>query len=367
MPLSPRLSLYIGRQFLGVLLATLVIIMALILLFDTIELLRRSASKPDATLGVVLQAALLKLPNMVHKVLPFIVMIGAMFTFWRLTRHHELTVMRACGISIWQVLAPVVLVVLALGVFNVTVFNPFAAATYSRYERLENAELTAGSGPMSLTGGGLWLREDHRGGRAVIHAGDVWQEDMQLQLRHASIFLLNGDNRFRKRIEAKRGRLHDGTIRLQGVTEYAPGTPAQKRDSMRLSTSLTLSRIQENYASPATVSFWDLPGFIRFFEEAGFSAHRHRLHLQRLIASPFLLCAMTVVGAIFFVGLSARRGGLLWRTVGGITAGFVVYFFSQIVEALGLSATLPVWLAAWSTPAVTAMLAAATLFHLEDG
>jgi lipopolysaccharide export system permease protein len=53
--------------------------------------------------------------------------------------------------------------------------------------------------------------------------------------------------------------------------------------------------------------------------------------------------------------------------VGGVVSGFVFYFFSKAVYALGLSGTLPAVLAAWTPAMVTGLVGAAALFHLEDG
>jgi lipopolysaccharide export system permease protein len=53
--------------------------------------------------------------------------------------------------------------------------------------------------------------------------------------------------------------------------------------------------------------------------------------------------------------------------VAGVAAGFALYFFSDVVFALGLSATIPVSLAAWTPAGVSCLLGASLLLHLEDG
>ena len=47
------LSIYIARQFAGAVVGMLLALSGLVALFDFIELLRRSTSKPDATFAVV--------------------------------------------------------------------------------------------------------------------------------------------------------------------------------------------------------------------------------------------------------------------------------------------------------------------------
>ena len=51
----------------------------------------------------------------------------------------------------------------------------------------------------------------------------------------------------------------------------------------------------------------------------------------------------------------------------GVMTGFLLYFLSNFVFALGLSGKIPVVMAAW-TPTIVSLLAGfALLFHLEDG
>ena len=58
MRLSAILSVYIGRQFLMSFLALLLVFLGLIFVFDTVELLRRTASRPEVTFDIDVQMAL---------------------------------------------------------------------------------------------------------------------------------------------------------------------------------------------------------------------------------------------------------------------------------------------------------------------
>ena len=53
--------------------------------------------------------------------------------------------------------------------------------------------------------------------------------------------------------------------------------------------------------------------------------------------------------------------------IGGVISGFLLYFLSDIVFALGLSAKLPVRSAAWTPTGVSLIFGASMLLHLEDG
>jgi len=70
------LSIYISRQFLGAVLGMLLALAGLVVMFDFIELLRRSATKPDATFGLVSEIAALRLPYIAMQILPFAILLG---------------------------------------------------------------------------------------------------------------------------------------------------------------------------------------------------------------------------------------------------------------------------------------------------
>lgn len=362
------LSGYIARHFVMALLATLIVIMGLIFLLDFIELMRRAAGEPGVDIPALLTMALLKLPHMVHQVLPFAVLIGGMVAMWRLTRSQELVVMRAAGVSIWQFLAPAMLVVGAVGVVNVTIVNPLSATLYKNYERLEDTLILQQRGSFDISESGMWLREPRDDeGHTVVHATHVRQDGYRLDMRDLTFIFVDEGERFAKRIDARLGSLQDGRFLLRDVWIMEPGQPSEHADTLTLPTTLTLGRVQENFASPETLSFWELPHFIAFFESAGFSAQPHRLYWHSLLASPVLLCAMVLMAAVFSVSPNQRSGRGFLRVVGGVGAGFLLYFFSRLTLALGLSSTLPLWLAAWSPTLVTVLLGTATLLHLEDG
>ena len=153
------LSVYVSRQFLISFGTIFCIFLLLIFLIDTVELLRRSTSKTDITFGHVLQMAIYRLPFMGQETSTFAILFGGMIAFWRLTRSRELVIARAAGISAWQVLLPLLLLAMFLGILQISVLNPLASATLTRYKSLEAIHLKGNKNLLELSGGGLWLRQ----------------------------------------------------------------------------------------------------------------------------------------------------------------------------------------------------------------
>lgn len=363
MRLSPVLSWYFGRQFLAGLLGVFVLMALMLYLFDAVELMRRASGKSEATPGIVMRMAAYQLAGLALKLLPFATLFGAMWTFSRLSRGNELVVARGLGVSVWQFMMPALLLSLLAGMLAVGVLNPIAAVLTSRYEHME-AKYLRGRDNLLVAPNGLWLRQADEDGQAVITARAVSGPGLELQ--QVIVFLYRGNDRFVARLDAATARLEDGAWAFQDALITGPDRAAEHHATYRLPTSLTLNRIQEGFASPASMSFWALPGFIQVLEQAGFSALRHRLHWHALLSVPVLLCAMVLIAAPFSLRF-ARRGGTGLLIAGGALTGFGLYVASDVVLAFGLSGALPALLAAWTPALISVALGLALLLHLEDG
>ncbi len=364
------LSIYITRQFALWVSVMLLALCGLVSLFDFLELLRRSASKPDATFGLVAEIAALRLPYIAMQILPFAVLLGGMLCFWRLTRSSELIVARAAGVSAWEFLAAPTLCALMFGAIATTIGSPLSSVMLGRAETLDSTYLRTGGGPLALNGGQLWLRQsDHMlvpQGVAIIHAHRVQLHGRQLTAQDVSVFRLDANDRLLARIEARQAVLVSGNWELENARSIRPEQTPEEPQSIDLPTDLTVTRVQDSFASPDTLSVWALPDFISLLDRSGFSSIRHRLHFQALLALPLLSATMALVGAGFSMR-PARRGGVARMIGGGVAAGFMLFLVSKVAEEFGQSGALPVALAAWAPTAAGLMMAVALLLHMEDG
>jgi lipopolysaccharide export system permease protein len=211
----------------------------------------------------------------------------------------------------------------------------------------------------------LWLRQGDEKQQSVIHALRVTEQGQHLE--DVIVFLYGANDHFVGRIDAMSGQLQDHAWLLSNAfVSDTNGSSPVHHASYRLATTLTPERIQESFASPDTLSFWDLPGFIRAAQAAGFSAVRYQLYLYTLYALPALFAAMVFMAASFSVRLS-REGGVAKVILFSAACGFAVYFFSDLTRVLGQSGAVPVLLAA-TAPAIAAILIGMTLlFNQEDG
>ena len=260
---------YIVGQFFVWCSSVFLAMLLIVFLLDYIELIRRGGSRPEATLLVLLEMAALKQPHMAQQIMPFAILFGTMMAFWRMTRMNELVVARAAGVSVWQFLAPPLAGSIFVGVVTVTIFNPIASILQSRYEALESRILRGSGDQLSLSRSGLWLRQsENDGNNSVVHAERLLPKHPELE----DVMILSFDDmQLVGRIDAKRAVLRSGKLGGNRRHPLDAGQAAGAFQAVVVPTNLTATKIQESFASPETMSFWELPGFIQLLESSGFA------------------------------------------------------------------------------------------------
>jgi lipopolysaccharide export system permease protein len=374
MTLARTLTFYVSRRFAAMTLAMLAALAGLVALFDLIELLRRAATRQDATFAIVAEIAALRLPFVAMQILPFAILLGGIIAFWRLTRSSELVVARAAGVSAWGFLAGPVMVAVLLGAAAPTAISPLSAAMFARAERLDQQFLRNVGGVSALAGGRLWLRQSDAAldprGVAILSGRPVAPRDLRpgeaFRLDGVTLWRLSAEDRPLARVEAREALLRPGRWVLSDAIVFGQDRITATPGRLDLPTDLTPGRIEGSFASPDTLSFWALPEFIKVLEQAGFSAVRHRLQFQSLLALPLLAAAMALLAAGFSMR-STRRGGVAQMIAGGVAAGFALFVIDKVTGEFGEAGTLPVAFAAWAPAGAGFLLATALLLHLEDG
>ncbi len=366
MKISATLSRYLAKSYIINVLVLFSALLAVVYLFDTVELIRRAAKSDDIPLSLVLQMGLLKLPEVGQLLFPFGILFGAMVTFWQLTRRHELIVMRAAGFSVWQFLTPVIVVTLAIGFLQMMIINPIGALLVGKYEQLENTYLKHQSDEIAIFQEGLWLRQKSdlsEAGYVILHARRI---EPPWTLSQVTVFYFNAADEYVQRMNAKTATLEPGRWLFRDTVFYAQQGNDVEQPIYAMATHLTAEDVEESFSSPETMSFWHLPAHIKTLEDTGFDAHRLRVHYQNLLAQPLLFVAMVLLAASVSMRQPRSRGTLILIS-SGVFIGFIVFFMSSFLQALGASQQIPVILAAWSPALISLFLGLSVMMSLEDG
>src|SRR3954453_22486673 len=127
----------------------------------------------------------------------------------------------------------------------------------------------------SAPGGGLqdasgfWINQVNSEGQSIINA--LRSEQQGVRLTGMTVFRFDTAFQFKERIEAREATLEEGRWLFKSVRRYSLDAPPIDQDSLEIPTTLTEAPVRSGFSTPETVSFWQLPGYIRSSESSGFA------------------------------------------------------------------------------------------------
>jgi LPS export ABC transporter permease LptG len=339
------LDRYLLREYLVFTGIGLVVAAALFIVIDLLQTLDRYIRlKPP--LIYILEHFLYRVPAALHEGLPVVMLVATIFLFLALTRYHELTAMKAAGMSLYRVAAPVLLlaagIAVASGLFQELVL-PRLNELGDDVDRIK----IRGQLPRHLQSRErLWLRTaDSRFYRVeLLHpgTGDMYGVTV-LEVDQATF-------RLQSRLDARRAHwtpqgweLTDGAFRefsLRGEVQTVPFAV----------TAIDLHEEMDDFTKIhkpiAAMSYRELRDYVDRLEATGFHATKYMVELYSKISFPLVNLIMVLVAIPF--SLQSPRGGRLFGIALAIAimAGYLVVHY--VALAFARADLLPPLLAAWT-------------------
>ena len=339
------LDRYLLREylvFMGIGLAVATVLFVVIDLLQTLD--RYIRIKPP--LIYVLEHFLYRAPAAVHDGLPVVMLVATIFLFLALARHHELTAMKAAGMSLYRVAAPVLLlgagVAVLSGLFQELVL-PQLNAMGDEVDRVK----IRGQLPRHLQSRErLWLRTaDSRFYRVELlnpASNDMYGVTV-LEVDRESFQL-------QSRLDARRAHwtpegweLTDGAFR-----EFEPGGEVQTIPFVV--TAIDLRENMEDFTKIhkpiGAMSYFELRDYVDRLEATGYQVKKYTVELYSKLSFPWVNLIMVLVAIPF--SLQSPRGGRLFGVALAIAimAGYLVVHYVAI--AFARADLLPPLLAAWT-------------------
>jgi LPS export ABC transporter permease LptG len=338
------LDRYLIREFLAFMAIGLTVAAALYVIVDLGETLNRFLRiKPP--LGYIFEHFLYRLPAALHQGLPVIVLVATIFLFLSLSRFHELTAMKAAGISLYRVSAPVLLMGLSVAISAMLFQELFLPRLNELGEEVDRVKIR-GQLPRHLQSRQrLWVRSaESRFYRVELLSPQT------SDLYGMTILEIDKEFRLRNRLDARQAHwtesgweLRDGAFReieTAGTVQTVPFTFT----ALDLSEDIEeFTRIHKDFES---MSYWELRDYVARLEAAGFQAKKYLVALYSKLSFPLVNLVMVLVAIPF--ALQSPRGGRLFG-VGlaiAIMAGYLVVHY--VALAFARADLLPPLVAAWT-------------------
>lgn len=355
----PVLGRYLCREFARTFLLTLVAFCAIYVVadfFDRFDTYIRN----DVTLIAIARSVIYRLPLVVTQVMPVAVLAGGLIGLGLLARSNEFVALRACGVSLWQILTPLMALSLLLGVAIFVWNETIVPTTAQRWHYNWNREIRKRRAETLFTGREVWYRG--KGGFYNIHRVAA----RRLALYGVTIYQLGDDFRPTRVIEAPLAHWTGN-----GWTLVDPRTRTFEPDGIH-----DVKGVPPDFAIPESLedfkvvsvegdelSYRELRRHIASLQSKGLDVSDTWVDLYLKGALP----AGTIIMMLIAVPLAARgtRQTSLPRAVGfGFVIGFGYIIVLAFARALGQNGALPPLVAAWASNVVFTLVG---LFFVLEG
>jgi len=338
------LQRYVVREYLktfSLSLSSLVLIYVVVLFFQKMN----QFTKYQAPFYLIFEYLLLKIPDVIfQRTLPYAVLIATLLALGALSRHSEITAMKAGGVSLYRITFPLLFIAILISLCSFLGNEYLVPYTNQRTQYFLDAKVKKDDSPGFFKNYKIWYRSD--------------PYILNIQLLNPQKRVLEGftlykfDNDFRciQRIDALsvkwidgKWRLYDGTLRDFGESGSIRMTSFKELD---FPLSESWESLQNVERKSEQMSYTELRTYIQKIQSSGYDATRYLVDLYSKLSYPFLNLIMVLIG-IPFALKTGRSGGVALNIGVSVMIGFTYGILFYIFLSFGKSGILSPFLSSW--------------------
>jgi LPS export ABC transporter permease LptG/LPS export ABC transporter permease LptF len=350
----PRiLDMYVVREFLKIFFLVLAGFVVLILVFTVFDLLKDILSHNISWFTV--GAYLVNLtPSMLYQITPLAVLIAVLVTFGVLNRNSEIIAMKACGISLYRLVVPVVSIAAILSV-SLFLFDQYYLPQANRKQEALRNIIKGKPAQTVLRPEQNWIfGQPHPGEPDRIFYYQFFDSGRD-EFANLSLFEFNPATfALSRRIFASRAVWNPATDSwrfLNGWQRDIAGANVTEFREFRQTSFPEIheapSYFKKEKLQSQEMNFGQLDRYISDLRQSGFDTMRLRVELWHKLAYPLMAIVMAALAIPFALSMG-RRGSLTGIAV-AIAVTLAYFVVDGLFGALGDVNYLPAALAAWSS------------------
>jgi len=293
--------------------------------------------------------------------MPAAVLAGVLLSLGTLARRSELMAMRACGISLWQIGAPIAFACLLISVATMG-WNEYVVPTatdrahFIERVRIKNRKFEGHFGESEI-----WFH-----GRKSFTNIDRFDASRN-ELYGVTNYMFTDDFELERILTAPSARWVDDAWEGQDVEEliFEPGGGAHNEPlgKFRLPIAETPGDLTAVHRDTDDMSFATLAHQIHDLGRKGIDMTDYKVDLWLKTAIPFVSVVMALI-AIPLASRTLRGSGMAAGLGLALVVGFFYWIVLGLTTSLGRSGILPAGLAAWSANVLFGMIGA--IFFLSS-
>lgn len=353
------LTRYLRRE---IYLSIALVFSALIMLFAFLDLIHELnvMGQGQYSLGFVLLFVLLTIPGHVYELFPVAVLVGAIFALVQMAASSELTVYRASGASLWQMVWALFRIALPLVILSFVISEFIAPPSERMAQRLR---LKVQNSQVSLKEfrSGVWVKDE----RSFVNVKNVMPDTT---LKNIDIYQFDASYHLQTITHATRARfIETGRWQLEGVREThfeKQGIQTRTAPSQEWRSALNPSILSVLLVVPEQMSAFDLYQYTSHLKDNHQQSARYEIAMWNKLIYPFALLVMMVL-ALPFASYHRRSGGISTMIFLGIVLGLVFHFVGRLFASLGAINDWQPFLSASAMTGVFLLLGTAMLWWTE--
>ena len=224
-----------------------------------------------------------------------------------------------------------------------------------KYSELEYEYINRVDKFASITKNGIWLKQFNNQNNlsSVLFAKNIKEEGRSLS--EFMILEYDENGSFQGRLDGSSAKLYDGHWSMTDVQISPKFDDPYFEKVFHYKTNIQIEDISDSLSSPLSISIWRIGKFIHFLENLGYSAIDFKLHYYGLATLPFFLMCLVILSASITNNLK-QNDKIFMTLITSFILIFLVYFISNLLEALGSSAQINPIVAKASVPIIIMLL-----------
>ena len=353
-----RLDMFVSTRLIGRVLSVVFVFFCLIFLSETLDSPRFVRISAISGNGVAWLAVLTAAIRWTIKTLSITVLLGSIVALIEFQGRQEFVVMKASGISIWQIVrGPVVLI----AIFGILV-TMVGEGISTKINREINPTPPGLGGGISRATSDIWMHQANGDGVYFIRAGSARENGTVLH----DVLIFTTWQSDLKRVHAQRAYFATEKWVLEKVSlTYLTGG-SSTQDSYEIDTRSTRADLRVTLGSTEDFTFFELIDVLNSGVSDPAIRAAAATRLAKLSSLPLLLVGSLLIAFAFTSGY--RRGNAFGMAIlYGIIMGFVVFVITEMADRAGSSGVLDPAFATWGPAILSVLIGVSVLLRKEDG
>jgi lipopolysaccharide export system permease protein len=295
--------------------------------------------------------------------LPYAVLLSILLCLGNLSRHSEITALKAGGISLYRITLPLFFVVFLISVVHFLGNEYLVPYTYQKSRYVWEVKIKKEKPTSFFKNYKIWYRSDHR-------IFNIQLLDPQKKvLKGFTLYQFDDQFHCTQRIDAREVRYTDkgwqlvqGALRTFDASGSIQNTPFTEMDYPLNEKWESFQKVERDSEE---MSYTELRSYVQKIQAAGYDATRYLVDLFAKLSRPLLNLIMVLIG-IPFALKTGRSGGVALSIGVSVMIGFTYGVLFYIFLSIGKTGVLPPFLSAWTPTLLFGLTGIFTLMSIRQ-